>query len=374
MNETVLVRYGEIGLKSQPVRKKFENILLQNIKSAISNISHRFRTERGRIFIDTRETEEVARRVANLPGIVSASPTLTTNATSTAISELGVDIAEESFTPGDTFAVRVRRVGNHKFTSKDIAELVGSRILDTMPRLKVDLDSPDRELYIEIRRENAYLFTKVVGGVGGLPVGSQGKVLVLLSEKIKGMVTTFSILKRGSLACPLFFECRETPEAELSSITEKLQKFHPDIELRTISMAPAIEEIQKKVPFEIQSLLKERLKMNISESVARRVNAKVLASDFNLQELASLSLHNLNFIEKKTYFPVLYPLTGFENEDIIEFGRKIDLELSEEELEANLRRYPEVKRADLEEIRKAESKIPEDSLVESSLQSLEVYT
>ncbi|KXA89605.1 hypothetical protein AKJ57_05090, partial [candidate division MSBL1 archaeon SCGC-AAA259A05] len=181
MNRTVLVRYGEITLKSEPVRGEFKKILIDNIKSILEGIPLEIETERGRIFVKTPRPEEVSSRLSRVPGIVSSSPTRRTDASMDEICRLATEIFEENFPAEGSFAVRARRVGSHEFSSKDVEEKIGEEILKENPGMSVDLDSPDHEIHVEIRGDDAYIFTKIVEGIGGLPVGSQGRVITLFS-------------------------------------------------------------------------------------------------------------------------------------------------------------------------------------------------
>ncbi|KXA95170.1 hypothetical protein AKJ37_07030 [candidate division MSBL1 archaeon SCGC-AAA259I09] len=375
MNRTVIVRYGEIAIKSKPVRKKFEKILVENIKTAITETSFEIETERGRIFIDTSETEKVASSVANLPGVVSTSPAWKAEPSSLeGICNFAEKIARRSFSPKGSFAIRSRRMGDHEFSSEDIEEKVGERVLEEIPDLSVNLDSPDQTLYIEIRGGDAYFFTKVIEGIGGLPVGSQKKIIVLFSGNIYSAISTVLLLKRGALACPLFFDTGdEKLRKEALALFKEILKFHPKLELRTVNIQSILEQIPKKVSEELKDMVKERMLIKLAEAIGGKIDAKALASSKSSKQIATLTLHNLGSIEERTDIPVFHPLLGYENEKLAKIGKKINPELPDDEF----RKPPsssKMEKIDPEKIHEIERKIPQESLIESALETLQIYT
>ncbi|KXB05692.1 hypothetical protein AKJ50_00205 [candidate division MSBL1 archaeon SCGC-AAA382A13] len=369
MNRTILIRYGEIALKSEPVRKEFEKKLIRNIKSTFKNQSVNATTKRGRIFIKTPKIEESASKIANIPGVVSTSPTWKTKSSIEKIWNIAKKVVKKEFSKKGSFAVRSRRVGNHDYSSQELAEKLGSRILDIMPELTVDLDNPEQELFVEIRKDDAYIFTRIIDGIGGLPVGSQGKVLVLFNGDIESLITTFLILRRGAMACPLFFELKEKPREKAVNLFKKLSKFHPNLELRVIPAFNIQKEVAEKAP-EFEDVIKERLFLKIAERVAGEINGKALAIDKNLDYLKSFSLHNTRILEEKINLSVLYPLVGYDKNRMKEIGKLISSKTFEKE--KTLTNFTKEK-YDIEKIHEAEKNISEECLINSALESLQVY-
>lgn len=192
----ILLRYSEIGLKSKPVRKRFEDVLISNIKSGLNSegISFRIRKDYGRIYIETKEIRKVSEILKKIFGLISFSVCQKTSADMDSISKLALKIASEN-EGYETFAIKTRRVGTHPFTSKDVCERVGETIVKRLKK-SVNLTNPDKIIYIEIRKKDAYLYTEIVSSVGGLPLGTQGKMLSIIKNK-NGIVSSWLSMKRG---------------------------------------------------------------------------------------------------------------------------------------------------------------------------------
>lgn len=376
MNETVLVRFGELALKSEPVRKEFKKTLIQNIKRILGEIPHKIETERGRIFVKTSQAKEVASRVAKVPGVVSSSPAQETAATMEDICKLATKIAQESFPEKGSFAVRARRVGEHKFSSQDIAEKVGSEILENKPNLTVNLDSPDHEIHIEVRDEKSYLFTEAVDGIGGLPVGTQGKAVALFSGGTNALASSFLMLKRGVQIFPLFLN--PSPEKDqlknrIINASRKLLRIHPVIELQEISFSPILEEITAEIPQDLRNVVCRRMKLELAEGVAERIGGKAVISDLTQEQIKLEGLQKVRTVEAKTSLPVLKPLLGFDQAAIQKTAEKItNSDTPGKKFDPCPRDSGKVEEINLEEIRKMEKNIPQD-VINSSLESLSTH-
>lgn len=192
-----LLRYGEIGVKGAPVRRRMERLLQDHIALLFRDDGGEvaFLREEGRLFAETT-SPRAAILLPRAFGLVSASPVMVrTSALEDVVAGL-VDLAEEKEGPDADFAVRVRRVGDHPFTSMEVARKAGAAIQERRPRLGVDLTEPDWEVFAEIRGERAYLYDRVIPGVGGLPLGSEGAVVAWVPGP-EGAVAAWLMMKRG---------------------------------------------------------------------------------------------------------------------------------------------------------------------------------
>ncbi|MCK5239786.1 MAG: tRNA 4-thiouridine(8) synthase ThiI, partial [Candidatus Thorarchaeota archaeon] len=163
----VLLRYGEIGIKSKQTRKRMTSILVRHLKTALKEKGISFskvRNEYGRIFIETVAPMEVAEATSKVFGIVSTSPVVVLSSDLTEIIKTGFAIAQKEFNQADTFAVRARRIGTHDYSSQDIREGLGERIFEEL-KIPVDLRNPKQEITAEVRDKMAYIFTTIVKGV-----------------------------------------------------------------------------------------------------------------------------------------------------------------------------------------------------------------
>lgn len=193
--------------------------------------------EGGRLFVES-EHPNVAELLGRVFGLVSFSLVQETSAEPKDIAALAVRLAREVRTRGASFAVRARRVGNHLFTSTDVAKEVGAVILAQVPNLEVDLTAPDWEIHVEIRGEKAYLTTDILPGVGGLPLGTQGKVVALV-ETLEGTLASWLMMKRGCYVLPVF-------RGEDSWAT-LLGKWDPNIRWRPIESLGEMHDVAEEI-------------------------------------------------------------------------------------------------------------------------------
>jgi thiamine biosynthesis protein ThiI len=198
----ILVRYGELSLKSAYVRRYFESILVRNITQALAQekLQGTITKDRGRIYVKTSHIEQCCGILRKIFGIVSVSPAVETTAHPEDISTVALELMTESLTKQQSFAIRATRTGTHPFTSQDIAVHVGNDIVRNI-HASVDLTSPEVELFIEVREKKAFLFTEKIKGVGGLPRGTQGTVLALIDTP-GSLLAAWYLMHRG---CDMVF-------------------------------------------------------------------------------------------------------------------------------------------------------------------------
>jgi thiamine biosynthesis protein ThiI len=196
----ILIRYGETGLKGEPVRYRFEKLLVENMMLAHKNagVSCLFDRQRGRIFASTDSPDRTMEILSKTFGVVSFSPVEECPAEPEEIARLAVSLASTRLKQGMSFAVRARRTGEHAYSSMQLAALVGERILEATRGLgiTVDLDKPDFEIFIEVRNNRAFVFTENIPGPGGLPLRSQGRVLAIIEDR-KSLLAAWLMMRRG---------------------------------------------------------------------------------------------------------------------------------------------------------------------------------
>lgn len=321
----VLVRYGEIFLKSEPVRRIYEKILVKNIRLALKKEGIKFsvRRERGRIFIESEETDKVCKILQNVTGIVSVSPCYHLQTSDIEkIKRFVKENYEEWIKPRQTFAVRARRIGNQPYTSKDLEEEVGKVI-----ERKVDLEDPDVTVFIEVRRNDTYIYTQVLKCLGGMPVGTSGKVVALLSGGIDSPVAAFLAMKRGCKV--VFVHFHSFPLVSRKSIekAKEIVKVLNKYQLKSVLYLVPFHEIQMKIKTSIEPkyriILYRRFMIRIAELIAKEEDAKALVTGESLAQVSSQTLDNIATIEEVTKMPILRPLIGMDKEEIIQLAKKI---------------------------------------------------
>jgi thiamine biosynthesis protein ThiI len=194
----LLVRYGELSLKSPYVRRQLEDRLVANVQAmfAANGAECVVRRERGRLFVHAEDEDAALRLLRRVFGIVSISPAEETSSDLDELTPFFVNHAKGILTPGASFAVRARRSGEHPYTSQELARVLGAAVQRSIPGLAVNLDAPQREIHVEVRGPRAYVFHDVVPGTGGMPLRSQGPVLVLARDD-EGMAATWLMMRRG---------------------------------------------------------------------------------------------------------------------------------------------------------------------------------
>jgi len=224
--DLVLVRYAEMGLKSRAVRKRFENILVENMMSALAGagIEGIVRSEQGRLFVQTDSIGPVVKALSRVFGVSSVSPVVQASSELEEMKRAAASYSLDLMREGRSFAVKARRTGDHPYTSMELGKELGSAIWlaneDKHPR--VDLKRPDLVFFVEVRDKKAYLFSEYVDGPGGLPMGSQGRAIALLEEE-RDALAAWLIMKRGCRVIGIGLEGSEPSEI--------LRRWDPDMRL-----------------------------------------------------------------------------------------------------------------------------------------------
>jgi thiamine biosynthesis protein ThiI len=324
MTELWLVRYSEIFLKSDPVRREWEKALTGNMREVLPGC--RVRSERGRIWIEGPVDTEKLRRVF---GIVSFSPV--TRCSLGDLNESLLDLCRRRGAEGlRTFGIRMRRVGTHPFTSQEKAVELGNLIRGEFPHLEVDLGHPDLELHVEIREGDCYLFTEVIRGAGGLPLGVEGSLVALFSGGIDSPVAAWMMMKRGCRIIPIYVALETFLDGDARGrarrVIEVLRRYQPGIRLRVIPdsfLACARKELVRRDLEKYTCLLCKRRMYRIAEAVAREEGAKGIVTGESLGQVASQTLENLLVLDDAAGLPVYRPLIGLDKEEITRMARDI---------------------------------------------------
>jgi thiamine biosynthesis protein ThiI len=319
-----LVRYSEIFLKSEPVRRSWEKMLQTALAKRMPDAM--VTRERGRIWITGAVEKDVLEHTF---GIASYSPCRKTTV-KTLIPD-AVRYAEEAGCGNvRTFAVRVHRVGTHPFTSQEIAGEIGAAVCARWPDLRVNLKEPDFTLRIEIRENNAYLFHEEFVGPGGLPGGSAGTMVSLLSGGIDSPVATYLMMKRGVFIIPVYIRIHpfhdDRSEERVRILVDVLKVYQPEINLIVIEDSTVYENrmLLRKMDLERYScVLCKRHLYRTAETIARERKANGIITGESLAQVASQTADNLAAIDRSVSLPVYRPLIGFDKEETILIARRI---------------------------------------------------
>ena len=381
MEKVIIVRYGEIYLKGNN-RGFFERAFAENMEKALRGIKHEIRKHSGRYLIegfDEEFTDEIVEKLSKVFGIHTMSIALCVRSD---MDEIFAAVRQIAPSEG-TFKVETHRA-DKKFplNSMQISAAIGGRLLDCIPSLKVDIHSPQNIIGIDVRENGTTLvFGNTIKGAGGMPVGTAGKGLLLISGGIDSPVAGHMIAKRGmKVECIHFhsypytnMQAREKVE-ELASV---LAQYTCGTTLNVIKVTHIQEEIHKNCNGEYMVTLLRRFMMRIAEQVALKHGCQCLITGESLGQVASQTIEGMtssgSVVEK---LPVLRPLCGFDKNEIIERSRTmgaydISIRPYEDCCTVFLPRHPVI-RPSLQDVLAEEAKLDVEGLIKEALFSLEV--
>lgn len=319
-----LIRYSEIFLKSEPVRRVWEDLLIQSLQKKLPEC-HITKT-RGRIWISGPVIPE---KISQTFGVYSFSPCK--NVHLTELNHAILKFAEESkITACDSFALRIHRSGDHSFSSQDLARDLGATIRQKWPDVKVNLTNPGLELFVEVRDDQCYLYREILPGPGGVPQGASGTLVALHSGGIDSPVAMYMMMKRGCIIHPVYVKISpfhdDRSEDRAQRIIEHLRKYQPDLTLRVIDDTHVYTtrmQLKQKDLEKYACVLCKRYLYRAAEEIAMEIGAKGIVTGESLAQVASQTLDNLFVLDDAVNIPVYRPLIGFDKEETIDYAKKI---------------------------------------------------
>jgi thiamine biosynthesis protein ThiI len=329
MYPLLLIRYGELSLKGKN-RRVFENILLENIRKKLESVEHGPLTQTfGRIYLATNGNwRELAERLQSVFGIVSVSPVLKRDLDLDDIKAGAVAVVAD--TEGKTFKVETRR-SNKAFplTSPEISRVIGGHVLANFPHLQVDVHNPDFVLNVEVRQEGALLYSQIIPCLGGLPAGSSGKGLLLLSGGIDSPVAGFLAMKRGVQVEGLHFHSypftSERSKEKVIELARQLSRYNRRGSMKVwIAYFSEIQKALQQSSYPALSItLMRRFMLRIGTALAERERAYALITGDSLGQVASQTMESIHTINAVTAMPVYRPLIGLDKQEIVNLAVQI---------------------------------------------------
>lgn len=370
-----LLRYDEIGLKSSWVRKKFEHRLMDNIRAAFQEkgIESTVKRGYGRIFVETDSSEKAEEILSRIFGLVSFSPAVTLEADLDKIVKRSGEMAVNYIDADASFAVRARRVGEHDFSSKDLEREVGSKVVE-VTGASVDLDDPDKILYIEVRQNKCYIFKEKLEAPGGLPLGTQGKVVSLFRGDLNSFLATWLLMKRGCEVIPVYCDVRpyvnEKQEDKLKESLRELEKYYKGAQMSSLRFDfgqqyfELIENSNKRLAY----LVFKRLLYRVAAQIARKEGAKAIVTGETGNQSYE-TFQNMALLDKVIDIPSLRPLVGFDRNEIAELGKELASDALLERIECQA--YPkDMEDFAVEEIEKFEAEIDIEAKVKEIVERI----
>lgn len=334
MFKAFLIKYGEIGIKGKN-RYLFEDALVRQIERALKEAEGEFSVtkESGRIYVDTQgdyDYEETMEALKRVFGIVGIAPMVQ-------VEDEGFErLAEQLISYVDrmypdkslTFKVHARRGRkNYPMDSMELNRELGARILEAFPQMSVDVHQPQVNLYVEIR-QRINIFSEIIPGCGGMPVGTNGKAMLLLSGGIDSPVAGYMIAKRGVTLEATYFHAppytSERAKQKVVDLAKQVARYAGPVKLHVVNFTDIQLYIYEKCPHEELTIIMRRYMMKIAQRLAEQDGAMGLITGESIGQVASQTIYGLYATNEVCTMPVFRPLIGFDKQDIVDIALKID--------------------------------------------------
>ena len=381
----LLVRYGELTLKGTN-RKMFVNQLKDNVKRALIPLrGYHLKGKRDRMYIELSpeaDINEIIHRLSKVYGIKSISPVIKIDKNEEKINQSAIQLSQD-FVKGSTFKVDVKRVDkSFRLDTYELQRQVGGAILKENNNITVNVKNPDYEIKIEVRMDAIYIYEKVIAGAGGLPVGTGGKTLLMLSGGIDSPVAGIEVMKRGVTVEAIHFHSppftSEKAKDKVIELTRILAERVGPIELHLVPFTEIQKQINKVVHPRYTMTSTRRMMMRISDKVVHQINANAIVNGENLGQVASQTLKSMYAINHVTATPVLRPLLTLDKEDIIKKAKELGT------FETSIQPYEDcctiftpknpVTEPDFDKVVKYESVFNFDEMIENAVENIETLT
>ena len=377
--DLILARYGEIGVKSPKIRARFEKRLVKNIKATFECKVER---NQGRIYIHPKNFDEGIEKLNHVFGVVSYSPAVSTKTTYEDIekdlTKYVKDLIKENLIDENTkFAINCRRVGNHDFTSQEMGAYCGN-IVRNVVSAPVDLTNPELTIFVEIRENDTYIFHEKIKGPGGLPLGTQGKVVALISSGIDSPVAAYLMMKRGCEVIALHFNNDSFSGPKVTEnfnlLVDQLNTYAKGLPIkkRVVDYGEYLQTAKTKAPERMTCVLCKSGMYKIAEKLATELGANAIVDGSSVGQVASQTLPNILVTRYGVNIPILSPLIGLDKEEITAIAKDIGTfkisEIDDGGCSA-VPRYPQT-HADLDFSKKACEDMNQDEYIEKAFENI----
>ena len=378
--KVIIIRYSEIHLKGNN-RDFFESILISNIKHVLSDYAYQFGRSNARYVIrnfDENYTEQILDAVKNVFGVYSVSPAEEVPSTYEDISSAALSMAPVY----GTFKVNTNRADKRfPIPSMKLSADIGGKILEQNPTLKVDLFHPDTVVSIDIRENGkTFVYSEVIKGVNGMPVGTAGKGIIMLSGGIDSPVAMYMMAKRGMTLRSVHFHSfpytSMQAKQKVLDLAKIVKKYTLHMTVDVVSFTEIQTAIHEKCPEEYMITIMRRFMMRIAEKLAQKHGAGAVITGESLGQVASQTLESITSTNSVATLPVFRPLIGFDKDEIIEIAQRIGT------FETSILPYEDcctiflpkkpVTKPRLSAVLKVESALDVETLVNNALQNIEV--
>ncbi|ARJ50005.1 tRNA uracil 4-sulfurtransferase ThiI [Staphylococcus lutrae] len=326
----ILVRYGELTLKGGN-RKTFVSQLRSNVKRALMPLKgYEVKANRDRMYIQLEpeaDIETMMSRISKVFGVHSISPVLKLEKTMDAVYAHAIQFANQ-YASGDSFKIEVKRSDkSFEYETFEIQRMVGGAVLKNNDKIHVDVRQPDHEIKIEVRRDAIYMYDRVISAIGGLPVGTGGKTLLMLSGGIDSPVAGMEVMRRGVTIEAIHFHSppftSEKAKEKVIELTRIMAERVGTIRLHIVPFTEVQKQVHKVVHERYTMTSTRRMMLKIADKVVHQIGADAIVNGENLGQVASQTLKSMYAINAVTATPVLRPLLSLDKEEIVKKAKEI---------------------------------------------------
>lgn len=333
MKEIILVKYGEMALKGLN-KRTFEDVLVKNIKRRLKDLGKTNITRaQSTIFIDPYEekydTDEAVDRLKKVFGIAALCRAAVCEKQFDDIKRVSLEYLEEALSYASTFKVTAKRADkSFPMKSPEICRELGGALLSRFDNLKVDVNNPEVTVTVEIRDSKAYVHGENIKGAGGLPVGTSGHAMLLLSGGIDSPVAGYMLAKRGVHISAVHYVSppytSERARLKVEQLCERLTDYCGSIAFFCVPFTEIQEAIKNHCPEEFFTIIMRRLMMEIAQRISEREKCLALITGESVGQVASQTMNAIACTDAVCRIPVFRPLIGMDKTEIVETARKID--------------------------------------------------
>ena len=327
MEKIIIIKYGELTTKKDNINY-FIKVLKDNIKKALINVESEITYDKGRMFIKTSSYEEVLEKLKKVFGIheIIIGYELENTSYQNIKDNIISLVKGKKF---DTFKVVSKRSDKtYPLNSMELSRKLGGELLKCMHNIKVDVHNPELTINVEVRNKCALIYFEKHRGLGGYPVGTLGKGMLMLSGGIDSPVAGYLAIKRGVKLEAVYFESPPHTSIEAKSkvfsLAKKLAIYNQDINVHVINFTEIQEVIYKNIPKEYLITIMRRMMYRITEKLAKKKKAKVIVNGESIGQVASQTLTSMSVINEVIKMPVIRPVACFDKLEIIDIAKKID--------------------------------------------------
>ena len=328
MDRVILIKYGELSTKKGN-RNFFINTLYNNLKKKLNKYDVSIYKDRARMYVEFKDNEldSIKNVIDKIFGIHMYHIAYIVNSNECDIKDKVLNIAKEK--NFNTFKIETKRSDkSFNIHSQDMNRILGGVILKNIDNVKVDVHNPDLFIKVEIREKNTYIYLNGYNGIGGYPVGTQPRGMLMLSGGIDSPVAGYLAMKRGVSLDAVYFEAIPHTSLEarnkVVSLTKKLAVYTDNINLHVVNFTPIQEAIYKNCREDYCITIMRRMMYRIMEKMAHKYNGYVIVNGESIGQVASQTLTSMSVINSVTNMPVIRPVACLDKLEIIDIAKKID--------------------------------------------------